>query len=82
MRANRRWCDTSWNYSEKKHSVLDQVYIGLESDSDVSRRINVNFLQNPNICAEFIGSLSSEILIFESGDTEMQVKPFYDTCLI
>jgi hypothetical protein len=58
--------------------VLDQVYVGLELDSDNSRRTYINLLQNPYIRAEFIGSLSSEILMFDSSDTEMQVKSFRD----
>lgn len=80
MSANRRWCDTSWNYCKENHTVLDQVYVGLELDSDVSRRISVNFLQNPSICVEFVGSLSGEMLISDSSDNDMQVKSFCTTC--
>lgn len=80
MGANRRWCDTSWNYCKDEHSVLDQVCVGLELDSDVSRRLNVHFLQNPNICTEFIGSLSGETLKFDYGSNEMEVKAFCDIC--
>lgn len=71
MSQNRRWCDTNWNYSNDEHSIVDQVYVGLELDSDSSRRISLNFLRNPSICAEFIGSFSAEI--FDSRDIDIKV---------